>query len=156
MGGQNDETNGTMWTLRRYTMQSPQQEGFFMHLRSRGFTLMELMIVVAIVAILAAIAFPSFMEQVRGARRGDALAETGRMQLALERWRADNPSYAGSGTLYPVPTNSSHYTFALSGQNATTYSLTATRVGTQANDRCGNLTAVAGGKPTWATPACNN
>ena len=120
---------------------------------------MELMIVVAIVAILAAIAFPSFMEQVRGARRADALAEAGRVQLAMERWRADNPSYATNATnaaTYPTVTSSSHYTFALSGQTATTYSLTASRKGSQATDRCGNLAAAAGAKPTWATASCNN
>ena len=73
--------------------------------RQRGFTLLELMIVVAIVAILAAIALPSYQEYVRAGRRGDAMNQVGSLQMALERWRAENPSYAncsgspcGSGT----------------------------------------------------------
>ena len=125
--------------------------------RVRGFTLIELMIVVAVVAILAAIAYPSFNEQVRKARRSDALAEAGRMQLALERWRADNPSYASTSgaTNYPAPINTAFYTFALNGQTATTYTLTASPQGGQSGDRCGNLTAVAGQKPQWATADCN-
>ncbi len=119
---------------------------------------MELMIVVAIVAILAAIAYPSFMEQVRSSRRSDALAESGRIQLAMERWRADNPSYATNvlnAATYPAATSSSYYTFALSGQTATAYTLVATPAGGQASDRCGTLTATAGSKPTWATNSCN-
>lgn len=129
-----------------------------MQFRSRGFTLIELMIVIAVVAILAAIAFPSFMEQVRAARRSDALAEAGRVQLAMERWRADNPSYVtntANAATYPTVTSSAHYTFNLSNQSATTYTLLGTRAGSQESDRCGNLTAIAGTKPTWATASCN-
>ena len=129
-----------------------------MHQRSRGFTLIELMIVVAVIAILAAIAFPSFNEQVRKGRRSEALAEAGRVQLAMERWRADNPSYASNvlnAATYPAATNSSYYTFALSNQAATTYTLVATAQGGQAGDRCGTLTATAGTKPQWATASCN-
>lgn len=126
--------------------------------RTRGFTLIELMIVVAVVAILAAIALPSFLEQTRTARRSDALAEVGRVQMAMERWRADNPSYvtnAGNAASYPTVTSSSHYAIALSGQSATGYTLTATKQGSQTNDRCGNLTATAATKPTWSTASCN-
>ncbi len=125
---------------------------------------MELMIVVAIVAILAAIAYPSFMEQVRASRRSDAMAEVGRMQLAMERWRADNPSYAtnaANAATYPAPTGAmTTYTFNLGGQTATTYTLVATPAGSQLGDRCGTLTARAptaagANKPTWATASCN-
>ena len=119
---------------------------------------MELMIVVAIVAILAAIAFPSFREQVRASRRADALAEAGRVQLAMERWRADNPSYVSNATnaaTYPAAVSSPTYAFALSGQTASTYTLVGTPRGSQASDRCGTLTAGAGGsKPVWLEPSC--
>lgn len=159
--GHLNETSGITRPPHRYTMQSPQLAGRFMHLRSRGFTLMELMIVVAIVAILAAIAYPSFMEQVRASRRADALAEAGRIQLAMERWRADNPSYetnAINGGTYPVPADTATYDFELSAQSATTYTLLAEAIGSQASDRCGDLTAtITDGIPTitWATASCN-
>lgn len=132
--------------------------------KSYGFTLIELMIVVAAIAILAAIALPSYKEYVQKSRRSDAMSAMGRMQLAMERWRADNPSYAKGAApsgQYPgdaVPT-SPYYNFALSGQGTTGYTVTATRAGAQADDRCGTLTYTFTGdlsaKPQWATASCN-
>ena len=58
-----------------------------------GFTLIELMIVVALIAIIAAIAYPSFIDSVRKARRADA--QTGLMEAAhkLENYYARNATY---------------------------------------------------------------
>ena len=133
-------------------------------MRQKGFTLIELMIVVAVVAILASIAIPSYLEQSRKGRRADALRSVGDMQLALERWRSENPSYAdcgaacGSGT-YPTAPTSLYYTIGVTA-DATSYTITATRKAgsAQANDRCGNLSATQNpqAKPTWSGDAdCN-
>lgn len=126
-----------------------------MRARPSGFTLIELMIVVAVVAILAVIALPSFNEQVRKSRRSQAMADVGALQLAMERWRADHPSYDGSGVGYPTAPTNSHYSIALSGQGATAYTITAGPQNAQAGDRCGNLVANAGQKASWATASCN-
>jgi len=122
---------------------------------AKGFTLIELMVVVAIVAIIASIALPSYNEQVRKSRRSDAIGGLGQLQLALERWRAENPCYgqsgvggcptfAESGTYPSVPnaTQSPYYTVAIASATANGYSITATpRSGTaQAGDRCGAYT----------------
>ena len=125
-----------------------------MRVRASGFTLIELMIVVAAVAILAAIALPGFNEQVRKSRRSTAMADVASLQLALEKWRADHPTYAGSGVAATNP----HYVIAVpaASANATSYSITATPQGGQSGDRCGVLTATAGTKPVWATASCNN
>jgi type IV pilus assembly protein PilE len=105
-------------------------------IKNRGFTLIELMVVVAIVAILAALAYPSFNEQVRASRRADAFSALGDVQLQLERHRADNPTYAGAAVGFPA---SSHYDFAVTAADAVSYTLSATPTGAQSGDRCGTL-----------------
>jgi len=84
--------------------------------QSKGFTLIELMIVIAIVAIIAAIAIPAYGEQVRKSRRAEASRFVGDMQLSLERWRAENPSYAvcsNSVRLGSVPGGAHGYRIAV-------------------------------------------
>lgn len=63
--------------------------------RARGFTLIELMIVVAVVAVLAAIAIPSYQDQVRKSRRGQAKADLVELAQRAERFHTVNNSYAG-------------------------------------------------------------
>ena len=63
---------------------------------ARGFTLIELVIAVTIVGILATVAYPSFMNQVRKARRSDAIEFASRIQQLQERYRVNNTSYAAS------------------------------------------------------------
>ena len=61
--------------------------------RNKGFTLMELMIVVAIVAILASVAVPSYMEHVRKARRIEATGTLTQVAAAMERFLLANNAY---------------------------------------------------------------
>ena len=65
----------------------------------KGFTLIELMVVITIIAIIAAIAIPSYVNQVRKSRRADATSTLGDAQLRQERWRAENPAF---GTLAQI------------------------------------------------------
>jgi prepilin-type N-terminal cleavage/methylation domain-containing protein len=58
-----------------------------------GFTLLELMIVVAIIAVLAIIAIPSYTQYIRKSHRADALQRMQQIALAQERFRAENPGY---------------------------------------------------------------
>ena len=58
-----------------------------------GFTLIEMMIAVAILAILTAVAFPSFLDSVRKGRRAEAFAALAGLQQAQERWRTNEAGY---------------------------------------------------------------
>jgi type IV pilus assembly protein PilE len=105
---------------------------------------MELMIVVAIVGILAAIAYPSFTEQARKARRADCAGTLLQNANALERFFTVNNRYNGAGTPAlincPADGGAATYTVTTPAITATTFTLRADPVGAQAADRCGALT----------------
>lgn len=107
--------------------------------RSRGFTLIELMIAVAIVAILAAIAIPSYTDYIRRSRVTEAIATLSGMRVKMEQYYQDNRSYTGScGVAPPVtvankPADTANWAYtcnpAPAGNN---YFITATGQGTVA------------------------
>jgi type IV pilus assembly protein PilE len=113
--------------------------------RPRGFTLIELMIVVSIVAILATIAYPSFIGSVRKSRRAEAFDFITRIQQAQERWRANNSSYATLSALgFSETTSNGYYKLAVTvpadEKGASEYTITATAIGSQAADtKCSTL-----------------
>lgn len=128
--------------------------------RQHGFTLIELMITVAIVGLLATIAYPSYLENIRKARRADAQAALIGMAAAMERFMVNsNGSYAnaaGSGatlpaaaTFYPaqVPIDGGAATYSLriTALTGNSYTLSAIPTGAQTGDRCGTLTLTADG-----------
>ncbi len=109
---------------------------------AQGFSLIELMVVVAVVAILAAVAYPNYRESTLKARRGQAKADLVEIAQILERRHTVNNSYGGT---VPVLSDSSalqHYTFtpATLAAGAQAFTLTATPIGGQAADSCGALT----------------
>lgn len=125
--------------------------------RIGGFTLVELMIVVAVVAILAAIALPSYQEHVRKSRRVDT--QTAMLELAqfMERHYTTNNSYAGAALPSGVTGRvADFYTITLSAQSAQAYTLQAAPTGKQSADTCGTLTLAHTGARTPATAGCWN
>ena len=105
----------------------------------KGFTLVELMIVVAIVAILVALALPGYSAYARKAKRGEAEKLLMNWSNLQEIWRANNPTYADDVAApdgIPLPTHP-NYTFSLGNPNpptASAYTLIATPTGDQLKD----------------------
>ncbi len=110
-----------------------------MKTRIQAFTLIELMIVIAIIGILAAIAYPAYTDSVRKGRRSEGLVALQGLQLAQEKYRANNPDYADTLLEANVtsPTEGGYYTLAIANASPTGYTATAEAIGDQANDKEG-------------------
>jgi type IV pilus assembly protein PilE len=102
--------------------------------RILGFTIIELMIVLMIVAILLALAYPSYTQYARKAKRGEAQQLLMNWAINQEIWRSNNPFYAKEADL-AAPTND-HYELSTVGDpTATAYTLQAVGGGDQVNDK---------------------
>lgn len=117
----------------------------------KGFTLIELMIVVAVIAILAAVAYPSYQDSVRKSRRADAKAVLTELAQWMERNYTEAHRYdqnkAGAAIdtaalpfdKAPKDGNDTYYNITVA-TGANTFTLTATPANAQAGDKCGSLT----------------
>ena len=103
----------------------------------RGFTLIELMIVVAIVAVIALVGFPAYNDYVERARRSDARNALMEAASRQHQFRSDNKTYgsalASIGYL-ASDTPDGYYTLSLGNVTANTFTLTATAQGPQLRD----------------------
>jgi len=109
----------------------------------RGFTLIEMVIVVAIVGLLAAIAYPSYQNQVIKSRRTDAKSALLNLSNQMEQYRYENNSYPASiGLVLPsTVSRGGHYQLAITAVNDTRYELSAQPRGAQVADTdCGAFT----------------
>jgi len=148
-----------------------------MRQNNKGFTLIEVMIVVIIIGILASIAYPSYLNSVRKSKRSDAKTALIDLRINQEKLRANCPFYAqvllnagaagatcgansGATDLGYTSTSSSqgHYVLAISAGTASgvAYTATATAQGDQANDSgCTVITlAVSAGGDTLSPQNC--
>lgn len=126
--------------------------------RLKGFTLIEVMIVVAIVAILSAVALPAYNDYVARARRADAKAVLLEGVQFMERIYTERGAYNrdSSGatkttlaligfpdalTQAPKDGSTKYYDIQLSGDlTSSSFTLAAVPTGAQASDKCGSLT----------------
>jgi type IV pilus assembly protein PilE len=131
--------------------------------RTRGFSLIELMIVLVIIAIIAAIALPSYRKYVIRAHRVDAQRVLSDLATRQERYfysqnkyTTDLPTLNGTTSM-----GSTDYTFAIPVGDTSTYTVTATAIGTQGRDdaQCQTMSVDQAGRQlstgtTANDPAC--
>ncbi|MGE0313903.1 MAG: type IV pilin protein [Lautropia sp.] len=130
-----------------------------------GFTLLEVMIVVAVVAILTAIAVPSYQESIRRGHRSEARAALLQAAQFMERVRTERNTYAPGAAIPALPASiaqvpasgTARYTLTVTAAAGTSYTVRAQATGTMSGDVCGDLTidqtglrAFSGGGGTMA------
>lgn len=129
--------------------------------QSRGFTLVELLVVVAVIGILSAIAVPQYSDYVMRSKIAEATATLSEHRVRMEQYFQDNRTYVGAcaaGTVAPTPTGR-YFTYACSNLAATTFTVTATGVASQGMNgfvytiNQANTRATTGVPTGWATNA---
>ena len=120
--------------------------------KQRGFSLIELMIAVAVVGLIASIAYPSYLDYVRKANRAEAQGSILELAQWMEREFTVNGTYRPGGADPTLPFTSSPqdggtttYVFTLSNMSASTFTITGTAQGDQANDECGDISVTQTG-----------
>ncbi|WP_422084417.1 type IV pilin protein [Variovorax sp.] len=132
--------------------------------RGEGFTLIEMMITVAVIAILSAIAYPNYKEHVAKGKRAQAKASLSQAQQWLERHYSENYSYKKSAdgtdvnqaggafksqfSTSPLPgEGAANYNITLTpNDKGTGYTLKAVRTGSMSGDRCGDYVVTHTGR----------
>jgi len=106
-----------------------------------GFTLLELMITVAILSILATIAYPSYMGHVQKTRRVDGKSAILEIAMAQEQFYTQNKAYSDNltslsihSTLRDGKSKEGYYELTLKRPTTTTFTITAKAIGSQAKD----------------------
>ena len=129
-------------------------------MRQRGFTLLELMIVVALIGFLLALAVPGYRESIRKARRAQAQGCLMERSQFLERFYTTNLRYDqdSTGAAPPAISCSTDVTRFYSMSNGTlaptAYTLAAAPRGEHGDDTCGRLTLDHTGAKSASKPDC--
>lgn len=129
--------------------------------RNSGFSLIELMIVVAIVAILASIALPAYNDHVRKTRRTAGAACASAAAQQMERFYTTALRYNGTGSPTAAqlsaicePKTLAFYTPSVATPDAKSYTITMSPTGEQSGDSCGDLSINQAGTKSPTTPSC--
>lgn len=136
--------------------------------RMSGFTLIELIVTIAIIAILARVSYPAYVDYVTRGKLSEATSNLADMRVKLEQYFQDNRTYVGAcvaGTTAPLPTGTRYFTFTCPTLTATAFTATATGISTagmggfaysvtQANVQSTTITAPASTAGWTGNAAC--
>ena len=127
--------------------------------RQAGFTLIEMMIVIGVVSLLMFVAYPSYQNSAKDARRADAQTALVSFAGAMERHFTTNNSYLDAGqtgdtgapaifqTATPFDSSNKHYNLTIEAATGSSYTLRASPLGGQADDGFMQLTSI--GQRQW-------
>ena len=119
--------------------------------KTRGFTLIELMIVIAVLSIIVAVGYPSYMEHVKKSRRAEGMGQLLELADRMERAYSDLGTYPATtdiSEVYMVTTDGGFYTLSIVTSNnvSFTVSATPTSLGKQNTDKCKTFTLTSLGQ----------
>ena len=125
---------------------------------SRGFTIIEVMIVVVIVAILASVAIPNYTSYVTRTKIAEATSTLLSQRVKMEQFFQDQRTYAGAcaaGTVAPLPSGLKYFTITCGNLSNATYTITATGGSASDNSMAGFSFSIdqANNRVTIAVPS---
>ena len=120
-----------------------------MNKKTHGFTLIELMIVIAILSIIVAVGYPSYMEHVKKSRRDEGMGQLLELADRMERAYSDRGTYPTNiSEVYVATTDGGFYTLSIVSANNISFTVNAapTSLGQQDADKCETFTLTSLGE----------
>ena len=127
--------------------------------KTRGFTLVELLIVIAVLAIVVAVGYPSYLEQVKKSRRAEGMGQLLELADRMERAYADNGTYPSAiSEVYVATTDGGFYTLSIVTANNVSFTVSAapTSLGKQNEDKCKTFTLTSLGDKSVTDSSLNS